>query len=131
MRELVRMKCLESYLNTNNFPRQYYKHLCKQKLRPTYRNLRPLTKTHIENINETHEKLQSSIIELIPILDNLNLCCRTKFFNFIRTLRERTRIQTEEEMKQWICQSGFEEIFSKNPGKYVINLSNFNLTRFS
>ena len=69
-RELVCMKCLESCLNTNDFPRQYYEQLCKQKLPPTYRNLRRLTKSYNENINETHEKLQSSITGLIPIRDN-------------------------------------------------------------
>ena len=95
-RELVCVKCLESYLNTNDFPRQYYKQLRKQKLPLTCRNLRRLTKSYIENNNETHEKLQSSIKGVIPILDNLNLFCRIKFFNFVRTLRERTRIQTEE-----------------------------------
>ena len=56
-RELVCMKCLESCLNTNDFPRQYYEQLCKQKLPPAYRNLRRLTIFYIEFTNETHEKL--------------------------------------------------------------------------
>ena len=68
-------------------------------------------------------------MDLFLTVDNLNLFCRIKFYNFTRTLQERTRVQTEEELEKSVWRNGSEEIFPKYPEKYVTNLSDITLNK--
>ena len=77
----------------------------------------------------TLDSLSCTINGLIPTVDNLNLFCGIKFYNFTRTLQECTRVQTEEELEKSIWRNGSEEIFPKYPEKYVTNLSDITLNK--
>ena len=52
-----------------------------------------------------------------------------KFYNFTRTLQERTRVQTEEELQKSIWRNSSEEAFLKYPEKYVTNLYDITLNK--
>ena len=128
-RELVRITCFKSCLVNNAFPRQYYKQLRKQKLPPNCWNLRRVTKAHIESCHETLNQFHSSIDKLSSNLDEMNLVCRIKFFNFTRTVCERTRKQTALDMQSSINCDNPNEAFPKSPEKYVTNLSDLHLNK--
>ena len=66
---------------------------------------------------------------LVPILDNLNIVCRIKFYNHCRQILERCRTQQHKRSIESLSNETTQSTFAKDLGKHVKNLSKIRLTK--
>ena len=125
----VQIAFLKQCISDGTFPRRYFKYLRRSKIKPNNANLLLLAETEITNETAKYRGLRVEHSMLVPILDNLNIVCRIKFYNHCRQILERCRTQQHKRSIESLSNETTQSTFAKDLGKHVKNLSKIRLTK--
>ncbi|VDO51390.1 unnamed protein product [Schistosoma margrebowiei] len=97
------------------------------KLSPSFKNLRRITKSHIESTKLLITRLKDEASAFGKVINDLNIVCRIKFMNFIRNLQIKVCKDFHKSLSKTLIREHLCLGFPENPSKFIYNLSNIKL----
>ncbi|KAF8567650.1 hypothetical protein P879_06587 [Paragonimus westermani] len=120
---------LRQCIETDRYPKEYFKSLRRCKLRPTSESLKRIAETRLQTLRSAILNLKVAHSLLLSAVDDLNSFCRIKFYNHCK---QTIAYVTKKQIKKNTLSLSTEQTlsnFSKNLDKYVKNFSNIVLNR--
>ncbi|CAI2738924.1 unnamed protein product [Dicrocoelium dendriticum] len=123
----VEISFLSKCIFVRRYPRPVLLLLRRNKLKPSAANLKRVASAHLETAQTRLVELLETHARLLPVVEDLSLCCRIVFTNFCKSTLDRTRRNRSARLENSLMNNQEEEPIARDPSKYVMNLSNVQL----
>ena len=114
---------------SNIYPRNYYKVLRNNRLKPTSENLYRLAESYLQTIRDDILKLKSAHLQLLSVMNELNMYCQIKFYNHAKTLLTKVRAEHRRKLDLSLTNGDTISSFPPNLDEFVLNLSDTDLNK--
>ena len=118
-------KCIES----NQYPRQYWKAINRSRIRPNHRTLRRYALCQIDTLRLQVTELERNLSQRQHAVDNLPRDLQSLFESYTLDVCRRRAEKIRKELNLSLCKSTPQSEFPDRPERYVHNLSNLNLSK--
>lgn len=117
---------LSECVTLRRYPRSMLKLLRKNKLAPSDTNLRRIASAHMDTLNAKLTNLIETHVRLMPVVEDLSICCRIVFTIFCQRLTERTKEKRRKRLLNSLRDAD-DQTVKRDFGKYVLNVSDVQL----